>query len=62
MQNEVEYQRAYWYAKFRRVSNYFTVKRNQCQVDIYKRCQLDVIETQRSRKKQTKQASKINRQ
>ena len=52
IQNEGEYQRAYRrqpsvklyarYAKFRRVSNYFAAKRNRRQVDIYKKCQLDV--------------------
>jgi len=62
MQNEGEYQRAYRrqpsvkrharYAKFRRMSNYFAMKRNRRQVDIYKKCQLDVTAAQTKGKRQ----------
>ena len=65
IQNEGEYQRAYRrrpsvklharYAKFRRVSNYFAAKRNRRQVNIYKKCQLDVTA---ARTKGKRQASK----
>ena len=65
IQNEGEYQREYRrrpsvklharYAKFRRVSNYFAAKRNRRQVNIYKKCQLDVTA---ARTKAKRQASK----
>ena len=66
IQNKGEYQRAYYsrepsvklharYAKFRRVSNYFAAKRNRRQMDIYKKCHLDMTAARTKGKRQASQ-------